>query len=132
MITFSWGNAQQREYFYNQYFQHPQIVNPAFTGVNQAWELKLGFRKSISKLEVEPNNLFMGVNGAFMDKRSLARAKTKYSEEIPAVYSIMFRKPYQGVGGFIFNRKAGGFVHLVGGGTFSYFNPLTKKWAISA
>ncbi|MCG8475310.1 MAG: PorP/SprF family type IX secretion system membrane protein [Cytophagales bacterium] len=116
------SKAQQKEYYFSQYQLSPQLINPAFTGINQSWNALVGFRTVNAEVEGKPKNYFFGFNGNFMQQ---ATSNEEGAEE--SAKSM----PSHGIGGFVYNREASGFDHVVWGASYSYYRPISSSFALS-
>lgn len=131
--------AQQRENFYSQYYQNPQILNPAFSGIDNFWSVDVGYRRSMTGIDNPPNNYFLGLNGILPISHntnepynSLWLSNDKVIDQYESNLPIMGGVSRHGLGGFVYKREAGMYDHTVGGISYAYYVPLTRQWMLSS
>ncbi|BDD12151.1 hypothetical protein FUAX_45830 (plasmid) [Fulvitalea axinellae] len=120
--------GQRKAYYFSQFYQNPQILNPAFSGVDSVWTVDVGYRKTITDFDGSPESFFVGGNGTF----PLSRYREGIGENRHAQYEAEESpQSRHGVGAFVYKRSVSDYRHVVGGASYSYYVPLARSWTVS-
>lgn len=107
------GCYSQNHVKLTQFFQSPQLYNPAFTGVEPFLDLKFGRKQNLGAYEFAPKTTFFSVN-APINASPVNRAKA-YSLRIsrPDLYDKLQKSSFQilnhGIGAFYVNENQNAF-----------------------
>jgi len=112
----------------NQSFQFASVYNPAFTGVENYGDLKLGYRYQWTGFgDNAPKFINMlyniRLNQPFDVKRNSLRTSTSYNRtKLPKG-----KRLFHGIGGSLFNENVGAINRLGGGVNYSFHYPLYEN-----
>ena len=129
-------NAQQKPH-YTQYILNQYIINPAITGIENYWDVKLSHRHQWTGLQDNPVTSYFTVHGAIGKEDSRTTA-TSYS--IPGRNprgesyweSYNAAEPHHGVGLQVINDVTGPLSSFSAYGTYAYHLGLNATTSLSA
>jgi type IX secretion system PorP/SprF family membrane protein len=134
MLAGTNGFAQQ-QYHLSQYFQHPQALNPALSGIDDFWKINAGYRKQWMGIEHAPQVYFLSFNGVFkkpdirLNSLRISRPEAYEEQETDEAYRSRNRK--HGLGGFISQNEMGHLRITSGLLSYAYHIPLTRSLNMS-
>lgn len=129
-------HAQQKPH-YTQYVLNQYILNPAFSGIENYTDIKLGHRQQWQGLEGAPVTSYFTLN-APLGKSDYKTSATSFSVEgfNPRGKSYFetyeASAPHHGVGVQIINDKAGPFSNFAAYGTYAYHLGIGSRTNLSA
>lgn len=98
----------QDNFYYSQYFQVSQAINPAFAGIDNFTDLKINHRNQWSGFQDSPNTNFIGINGAFKNESqspfkeyALRISNPDLLDSIAGLSNKFSSKIKHGIGGYI-------------------------------
>ena len=110
-----------------QYFQAPQIFNPAFTGVEDFLDVKVGRKQNFGSFDFAPKTTFLSISGALKGADIYDSRLHSLRISTPDLYDQLDRgtgpKIRHGLGGYILTESQGAFSQQRI--TFSYAAHLT-------
>ena len=88
----------------SQFFLNAPAVNPAFTGVDDYWELRTGFRQQWAGLDNSPSTIYAGIYGVIKKPDALSFQENSLRISTPSLYASEERKKglRHGVGATVF------------------------------
>jgi len=131
------ASAQQQPY-YTQYILNNFILNPALTGIENYWDLKVSYRNQWVGLNGAPTTLYLTINAPL--------GKTEYDRETPVTVPDLQAKSqgakqfwmeytappaHSGVGFTILNDKTGPLSRIAAYGSYAYHLPVGAKTSLS-
>ncbi|MCC5932250.1 MAG: PorP/SprF family type IX secretion system membrane protein [Cyclobacteriaceae bacterium] len=139
-VYFFTSNAvfAQRMYNYSQFFLNPQLVNPAFTGIDEFTKVTIGHRNQWMGFEGAPVSNYAGVSMRI--GRPAPEFVKQYSLRIsnPEMYDSLLRTSaskrenlQQGVGGYLTIDKQGPFSQVSGFGNYAIHFEINEKTKLS-
>lgn len=132
------GVLAQRMYNYSQFFLNPQLVNPAFTGIDEFTKVTIGHRNQWMGFEGAPVSNYAGFSMRI--GRPAPEYIKQYSLRIsnPDLYDSLLRASaskkenlQQGVGGYLTIDKQGPFSQVSGFGNYAIHFNLNAKTKLS-
>jgi type IX secretion system PorP/SprF family membrane protein len=136
MVAVAAPVAAQQQYELTQFFQNPQALNAAFTGIEKYWQINAGYRKVWAGSEFAPSQSFVSFNGSFY-KPDLRLNSIRISR--PEAYEDnLSNKEYRklnarhGLGGYYGYVTNGMSVDDQGSLTYAYHLPITRSISMSA
>jgi len=132
----------QVDYRFEQFMQNPLPVNPAFSGIEDFVDLKVGYRVQWAGFEDAPKNLFLSGNMAFKisprndfkDKGVRLFEANAYNEK-ETDNDFGYRKGKRsGLSFYLLQNTDGGFSNLAGYVNYAYHLRITQQliWSIGA
>lgn len=132
----------QIDYRFNQFMQNPLPVNPAFSGIEDFIDLKLGYRMQWVGFEGAPTNMFISGNFAlkispgnnFKDRGVRIFESNAYNEK-ETNDEFGYRKGKRhGISFFGLQNTDGGFTNLGGYINYAYHIRITNQlvWSVAA
>lgn len=132
----------QVDYRFEQFMQNPLPVNPAFSGIEDFVDLKIGYRIQWAGFEDAPKNLFLSGNLAFKlspgndfkDKGVRLFEANAYNEK-ETDDEFGYRKGKRsGLSFYLLQNTDGGFSNLAGYFNYAYHLRITRQliWSVGA
>ena len=132
----------QTDYRYTQFLQNPLPVNPAFTGIEDFVDLKIGYRAQWAGFEGAPTSMFLSTNLAFKlssgndyKDRGIRLFEANAYNEKETDDEFGFRKgKRQGFGMYLMQNQDGQFTNLNGYLSYAYHLRITNQliWSVGA
>lgn len=125
----------QQQYQLSQYFQHPQAINPSLSGIEDFWNINVGYRQQWSGLEDAPEVFFLSFNGLLkksdirMNSVRISRPEAYDEMETNEAYRKRMRK--HGLGGFVSQLEFGPLRVTTGLASYAYHIPLNRSLNLS-
>lgn len=126
----------QQQYELAQYFQNPQALNPAFTGIEKYWQANVGYRKLWAGSSYAPEQGFVSFNGSIykpdIKLNAIRISRPEAYEENLTDREYRKLNARHGLGiyyGYIANTLT---TDDQGQATYAYHLPLSRKINISA
>src|SRR5688572_33232851 len=116
--------AQQRPH-YTQYILNQYVLNPALSGIENYWDLKMSARDQWVGLEGAPKTAYLTIHGA-LGKQDYKTTATSFGVpgENPRGNSYWENytasEPHHGIGMIIVNDRTGSFNRFTASGTYAY------------
>jgi type IX secretion system PorP/SprF family membrane protein len=136
MIAAAGTVSAQQQYELTQFFQNPQALNPAFTGIEKYWQTNVGYRKLWAGSDYAPQQGFISLNGSFykpdLRLNSIRISRPEAYEENLSNKEYRRLNARHGLGlyyGYIGNSVT---TDDQGQLTYAYHMPLTRKLNVSA
>lgn len=130
------GLYSQQQYHLSQYFQHPHALNPSLTGIEDFWNISVGYRQQWSGLEGAPETGFIGFNGLFkkpdIRMNSIRISRPEAYDELETDEAYRKRNRKHGLGGFVSQMEAGPLRIFSGLASYAYHLPLSRSLTLSA
>lgn len=130
----------QIDYRFVQFQQNPVPVNPAFSGIDDFMDIKLGYRTQWTGFDDSPTNLFMSVNmpfrispGSNFRDRGVRLFEANAYNEKETNDDFGYRKGYRhGASAYILQNQDGGFNNFAGYVNYAYHIRFTNQliWSI--
>jgi len=141
LTNFTPYNSQaQIDYRFVQFLQNPLPVNPAFSGIDDFVDIKVGYRSQWAGFEGAPTNMFVSGNMAFrispgnnFKDRGVRIYEANAYNEKETSDEFGYRKGNRnGIGFFILQNQDGGFNNLAAYATYAYHLRITNQlvWSI--
>jgi type IX secretion system PorP/SprF family membrane protein len=130
------SSAQQRPH-YTQYILNNYILNPAISGIENYWDLKISTRDQWVGLTGAPKTAYLSVHGP-LGKKDYRTTATSYQipgENPRGKYyweNYTAAEPHHGVGFTMLNDKAGSFNRFTAYATYAYHLGLNATTNLSA
>ena len=132
----------QVDYRFNQFMQNPLPVNPAFSGIEDFVDVKIGYRAQWAGFEGAPTNMFLSGNMAlkispgndFKDRGIRIYEPEAYNEK-ETDDEFGYRKGKRhGVSFYLLQNSDGGFFNLGGFANYAYHLRITNQlvWSVGA
>ena len=142
LITGSISSFAQVDYRFNQFMQNPLPVNPAYSGIEDFVDLKIGYRAQWAGFEGAPTNMFISGNVAleispgndFKDRGIRLYEPEAYNEK-ETDNEFGYRKGRRhGVSFYMLQNSDGGFFNLGAFGNYAYHLRITNQlvWSVGA
>lgn len=135
--TASWA---QIDYRYTQFYQNPLPVNPAFSGIEDFVDLKVGYKTQWAGFENSPTHLFASGNMAFklspgnkFKHRGVRLFESEAYNSIERDADFGYRKAKRhGIGVYIMQNTDGGFSNTAAFLNYAYHLHLTNQlvWSV--
>ncbi len=142
MIVTPFMAVAQIDYRFEQFLQNPLPVNPAFSGIEDFVDLKVGYRIQWAGFEDAPTNLFISSNMAFklsprndFKDRGIRLFEANAYNEKETDDEFGYRKGKRnGVSFYLLQNSDGGFSNLAGYFSYAYHLRITRQlvWSIGA
>ncbi len=131
------GFSQQRpetNFQFNNYFLNPHAINPALSGIEKSWMLRLGGRY-VRDEEFGQVQSTLSFNGSFYQP-DIRQNSIRISE--PEAYTEQeteeaYRKRMQrhGLGAYLATDDDGDFINYTGKASYAYHIPVSRKLTLS-
>ena len=123
----------QEQFALSQYYQVQPILNPAFTGIDDFLDIKIGYRQKWAGLDNSPTTSFISVFGSIGDKTSYNQSPIRISNpnQIEFIKSQKAKVSYHGIGGYITKQEQGAFDQISIMANYAYHIPIKSKIRIS-
>jgi len=143
LLTGIINNAQaQVDYRFSQFLQSPLPVNPAYSGIEDFVDIKIGYRMQWAGFEGAPTNMFLSGNSAFKisqnndykDRGTRLFEPPAYNEK-ETDDEFGYRKGNrQGISFYLLQNQDGGFSNLAGYANYAYHLRISRQliWAVGA
>lgn len=134
IITIVIQNASAQEQFsISQYYQTLSILNPAFTGVDDFLDVKIGYRQKWTGLHNSPTTSFVSIISSIGDKTSYNQSPIRTSNpyQIEFIESQKARLKSHGIGGYIIKQEQGAFSEINMMMNYALNIPINSKIRIS-
>jgi type IX secretion system PorP/SprF family membrane protein len=117
------GVFAQADYSFTQYFQLSQLLNPAFTGLQNYTDIKIGSRQQWTSFEGAPKSYLL-VNHP---------VRFKAQNETVATGEEIVNQPgtQAGIAGFLIQKNIGGYKDLGAGLSFAAHVPVSAQYRLS-
>lgn len=132
----------QLDYRYTQFYQNPLPVNPAFSGIEDFVDIKVGYRMQWAGFENSPKYLFGSANMAFKlsgnnkyKNRGIRLFEAEAYNSIENDDGFGYRKSKRhGLGVFVLQNSDGGFENSGAYVNYAYHINLTNQlvWSVGA
>jgi type IX secretion system PorP/SprF family membrane protein len=132
----------QIDYRFNQFMQNPLPVNPAFSGIEDFVDVKLGYRAQWAGFEGAPTNMFLSGNMAlqispgndFKDRGTRIYEPESYNEKETSEEFGYRKGRRHGVSFYMLQNSDGGFFNLGGFVNYAYHLRITNQliWSVGA
>jgi type IX secretion system PorP/SprF family membrane protein len=132
----------QVDYRFNQFMQNPLPVNPAFSGIEDFVDVKLGYRAQWAGFEGAPTNMFISGNMAFkispgndFKDRGVRLYEPEAYNEKETDDEFGYRKGRRhGISFYMLQNSDGGFFNLGGFANYAYHLRITNQliWSVGA
>ena len=127
--------SAQQQFELAQYFQNPQALNPAFTGIEKFWQANVGYRKLWAGSEFAPSQNFVSVNGSFYKPdirlNSIRISRPEAYEENLSNKEYRKMNARHGLGAYYGYITNGVSMDDQAQITYAYHMPLTRKLSMS-
>ncbi len=123
----------QQQFTLSQYYQTQSILNPAFSGVDDFWDVKIGYRQKWIGLENSPSTSFVSFTGSIGDKTSYNQSplRTSNPNQVSLIESQKFKLKSHGIGGYITKQEQGAFDQINAMLNYAYHIPVNPKIKVS-
>jgi type IX secretion system PorP/SprF family membrane protein len=128
----------QRMYNYSQFFLNPQLVNPAFTGIDEFTKVTIGHRNQWMGFEGAPVSNYAGFSmrigrpaPEYIKQYSLRISNPELYDSLRKATTSKKENLQQGVGGYLTVDKQGPFSQVSGFGNYSIHFDLNEKTKVS-
>lgn len=130
------ANAQQRPH-YTQYILNQYIINPAITGIENYYDLKLSARDQWVGLDGAPRTAYLTIHGPLgkQDYRTTATSYRIPGENPRGKYyweNYTAAEPHHGIGFSIINDKTGSYNRFTAYASYAYHLGLSPATNLSA
>lgn len=132
----------QIDYRFTQFYQNPLPVNPAFSGIEDFVDIKIGYRTQWAGFENSPKHLFASANMAFklsgsnkFKHRGVRLFESEAYNSIERDDGFGYRKSKRhGVGFYVLQNSDGGFDNTGAFLNYAYHINLTNQlvWSVGA
>jgi type IX secretion system PorP/SprF family membrane protein len=134
----TWNAGFSQDYFrMSQFTQSAFAINPAFTGIEEYIDVKVGYRRQWSNINGTPTTYYVGVN---LSNRNLVNADdasksirtsdpTLLEEEVTSASMVRSK---HGFGLYALNSQQGAFSRNGGYLTYAYHHVLPNGWSVAA
>jgi type IX secretion system PorP/SprF family membrane protein len=128
--------AQQRPY-YSQYVLNPFVSNPALSGIENYWDVKLSYRNQWNGISDAPNTIYATAHGPLkMDAQTSETSSTshrygKKSTIKRKTKAIQITPQHGGIGFSLVSDKAGPIEMYSFNATYAYHINLSAKTSLS-
>ena len=132
----------QLDYRFNQFMQNPLPVNPAFSGIEDFVDIKLGYRAQWAGFEGAPTNIFLSGNMAFQispgndfKDRGIRLYEPEAYNEKENNEEFGYRKGRRhGASFYMLQNSDGGFFNLGAFANYAYHLRITNQlvWSVGA
>ncbi|MGK7393731.1 MAG: PorP/SprF family type IX secretion system membrane protein [Candidatus Cyclobacteriaceae bacterium M3_2C_046] len=129
----------QFNYQLSQYWQNATAINPAFSGIDNFLDLKVGYRQQWSALDQAPQTYYLGISGVLVKPKyeSLKNNALRISD--PTLYDEKETDDFKrsaaikhGWGGYIIRDAFGPFEQTSGFLNYSLHYPLSRTMKFTA
>lgn len=123
----------QEQFSLSQYYQSQAIMNPGFTGVDDFFDVKLGYRIKWAGVNNSPSTTFLSAFGSIGDKTSYNQSplRTSNPNQIAYIEAQKARIRHHGVGGYITKQEQGAFNQINFMLNYAYHIPINSKVKIA-
>jgi type IX secretion system PorP/SprF family membrane protein len=135
-------SSAQIDYRFSQFLQNPLPVNPAFAGIEDFVDVKLGFRKQWSGFNDSPTHAFIATNMAFkisenndFKHRGVRLFEAEAYNELEKDDDFGYRKGNRhGAAFYVLQNSDGGFQNLAAFVNYAYHLRITNQliWSVGA
>ncbi|MCB0494690.1 MAG: PorP/SprF family type IX secretion system membrane protein [Cyclobacteriaceae bacterium] len=126
-------SVAQEQFSVSQYYQTQAILNPGFTGVDDFFDVKLGYSNKWIGLENSPSTTFLSGFGSIGDKTSYNQSplRTSNPNQIEFIEAQKARIRSHGIGGYITKQQQGAFDQIRLMINYAYHIPINSKIKIA-
>ncbi len=129
------GLLGQSDPTFSQYFLNAPTVNPAFTGIEDFWDIKLMYRNQWVDRAEAPKTNYFGVYGALYRKDPASFKDNSLRVSDPIYYNefekIRNELSKHGLGGFVITRTEGAFDQLFANLNYALHIPLSTRYRLT-
>jgi len=135
IVSFYQAGAQQI-INYTQYFLNAPIINPAYTGIEDYWEVKAGLKQPWNTFDESVNSTFIGLYGFFAKKSPLTfkenspRISNPDLFETRTVSNKQFLRKH-GVGLFLISNENGPFKEQIVMPSYALHIPISTSYRLT-
>ena len=128
----------QDNFYFSQYFQVGQAINPAFTGIDNFLDVKINYRNQWAGFSDSPSTNFIGINGALKNKTTqtykeyaLRISDPSLLDSLSNTQSSIKDKVRHGLGGHIIYDRQGPFDQISGFFNYAFHFPISYNTYLS-
>mgnify|MGYP001074392309 CR=1 FL=1 len=134
LLLFSCSAWSQNSYQLTQYFQNAPAFNPAFTGIDNFTDVKIGYRQSWTGIDNSARTLYASVYGLLVRSKYDKIKSNSLRISDPSLYESNDSESFKrsaaikhGIGGYLINDQFGPFNRTYGFLSYSFHYPLTRN-----
>jgi type IX secretion system PorP/SprF family membrane protein len=124
----------QEQFQLTNYVYSIHAINPAFTGVEDAVNLNLGYRRQWTSVEGAPSTFYAGINGSLSAIKDANSSRKTLRKSIPRLYGKLKNKPgsiNQGVGLYVSGESFGPFLETSVYATYSFMVQVSQEYLMA-
>lgn len=124
----------QEQFQLTNYIYSIHAINPAFTGIEDAVNVSLGFRRQWAAIEEAPLTYYVGFNGSLNGIKNANPEKRTLRKSVPRLYKKIRNEPgsiNHGVGLYVSGNSFGPFRETSAYFTYSFMYQLNKDYLIA-
>lgn len=132
------SSLAQSSYHLTQYFQNAPVLNPAFTGIDNFTDIKIGYRQQWTGLENSGRTFYASVYGLLVRSKYDKIKSNSLRISDPSLYEGTETENFKrkaaikhGIGGYVINDQFGPFNQTYGYLTYAFHYPLTRELQLS-
>lgn len=127
--------ASAQDIDYTQYYLNNASYNPAFTGIEDFVDVRLGFRQGWNSFAIPNNYMFFSLNSGLNNKRRAAVGSNSLHVSDPEVLQQIqngkkIRRKH-GLGGTVASRKLGPYSVSAINAQYAYHLPVSQKFTLA-
>lgn len=119
----------------SQFFANPSLFNPAFSGMENYLDLKLGFRQRWSGFDDQNEQIYLNASGFIGPQTPTSFRGNSLRISKPEAYSEFDKlknlRKRHGWGGIVFSQNFGAYSALEVGLNYAYHLPLSEELTLS-
>ena len=130
--------SAQDNFYYSQFFQMSQAINPAFAGIDNFTDLKINHRNQWSGFKDSPNTNFIGINATLKNAKqgsfkeyALRISNPDLLDSIVGLSNNFASKIKHGIGGYIVYDNQIPFEQISGYVNYAIHLPISYKTRLS-
>lgn len=135
LITWTLSTTKAQEQFQLTNFIYSiHGINPAFSGIEDAVSLNIGFRRQWAAIEEAPVTYYAGFNGSLSSLKNVKQSKRTLRKSVPRFYKKLKNEPgsvNHGVGLYVSGESYGPFRETSVFFTYSFMYQLNKEYLLA-
>jgi type IX secretion system PorP/SprF family membrane protein len=124
----------QEQFQLTNYVYSIHAINPAFTGIEDAVNLNLGYRRQWTSVEGAPMTFYAGANGSMSALKDANPNRKTLRKSIPRFYGKLKNQPgsiNHGVGIYVSGESYGPFLETSVYATYSFMVQVSQEYLLS-
>ena len=134
ILNFVTNSKAQEQFQLTNFIYSIHAINPAFTGIEDAVNLNIGYRRQWAAVEGAPITYYAGFNGTLSALKDAKPSRKTLRKSIPRYYGKLSKEPgsvHHGVGVYVSGESYGPYQETSAYFTYSFMLQVSKSYLLA-